>query len=79
MTNFKTEIEEIGEITFETAWELGLLIDDSLDVAYKSVEGSSILSGATDRVMERVYRARMAKIRADNQFVYFRGKKLKVI
>ena len=67
------------EITFETARELGLLKDDALDFAYRSVEGCSVLSPATDRWFEMAFRSRKNELRQKYQYVNYEGELLKVV
>ena len=67
------------EITFETARELGILKDDSLDYAYLAVEGCSILSMATDKAFEQAHDKRLTEVKKKYSFVYFNGEELKVI
>lgn len=73
------EVKFSGEITFEMAVSLGIIKDDSLEFAQKSVEGHSILSPATERLVEENFRSRKNEIRDRNNFVYYRGEILKVI
>jgi hypothetical protein len=67
------------EITFETAREMGLLKDDALYFAYRSVEGCSILSEATHKYFEMAYRSRKKELYQKYQYVNYEGELLKVI
>lgn len=65
------------EISYEFAKYNGVL-PDSLEKAYKSVEGCSILSPATDRAFELAYRIAEKENRRI-EFVVFRGETLKIV
>ena len=71
--------EEIEDITFEMATELGLIPRPTKRYfgwfPFMSAYGVEV----RDRELEAGYRSELAIIKMDYQYVYFRGNKLKVI
>jgi len=80
-TNSSSQEDNIEEMPFEYAVELGIIQDNSLDMAYKFVEGCSILSNATTDAFESAYRLKRKEIRDKyiGSIVNFRDKKVKII
>ena len=67
------------KITFEIAKELGLIKDNSLSLAYRHVEGYSIISNSTDIAFENAYKNAKKSVVENNKEVFINGKKFKVI